>query len=68
MTTPRPLRKGDPITLLPSGELTTVRVAGKNSFAVAGHVTALLLSDEWHPTDNPAGKWARPETKARFTP
>lgn len=55
----RPLRKGDPITLHPSGEQTTVRVAGKNSFAVAGHVTALLLADEYHPTTNPAGKWSR---------
>jgi hypothetical protein len=27
---------------------------------------ALLLSDEYHPTENPAGKWSRPETKARF--
>ena len=63
---PLPLRKGDPITLLPSGEQVRVRAVGKNHFLVTDHMLALTFADEYHPTENPAGKWARPEIKARF--
>ena len=59
------LRNGDPLVLLPSGEEARVHVVGKNSFSVYGHVCALLLSDEYDPRENPAGKWARLENKSQ---
>ena len=49
------LHKGDPLVLLPSGEETTVHIAGKNSFTVRCHVSALLVRDEYDPKTNPAG-------------
>jgi hypothetical protein len=57
------LRKGDRLVLLPSGEETTVHIAGKNSFTVRGHVSALLVRDEYDPKTNPSGKWCRLENK-----
>lgn len=55
------LRKGDPITLLPSGEQVRVRSVSKNHFLVTDHMLGIPLADEYHPIENPAGSWARPE-------
>ena len=40
------LKRGDPVTLLATGEHTTAMVAGKNSFTVRGHVSAMWIGDE----------------------
>jgi hypothetical protein len=58
------LRRGDKLILLPSGEETTVHVAGQNSFTVRGHVSALSIRDEYDPKENPSGKWCRFEKKS----
>jgi hypothetical protein len=57
------LRNNDPIILLPSGEATAVRIAGKNTFAARARATPLLVRDEYDPIDNPEGSWCRPENK-----
>jgi hypothetical protein len=50
----KPLRRLDPVTLLPSGERTVVTVVAKNHFQARGHMLALALKDEgmtwrrWH--------------------
>ena len=55
------LRKGDEIILLPAGALVRVHKVGKDAFTVHGHVMPRRFADEYHPTDNPAGTWCRPD-------
>ena len=42
----QPLKPREPITLLPSYEHTSVIVAGKHSFTVRGHVSAMWMGAE----------------------
>lgn len=58
------LRKGDALVLLPSGEETFVKVAGKNTFTVQGHIMPLAVRDEYDPRENPSGSWCRLEKKS----